>query len=108
MNLWLAAIAVLATVGFFLLIHVGLDDLAAIAAVLRKRLRRRIALDRRPAPAGPHMPTRTVAFHRSPLGLGLIVGLMLGSAWLSNPLLFVWFIVFGGLAGWIIQLSRVE
>lgn len=108
MNLWLAAIAVLATVGFFLLIHVGLDDLAAIAAVLRKRLRRRIALDRRPAPAGPHMPTRTGAFHRSPLGLGLIVGLMLGSAWLSNPLLFVWFIIFGGLAGWVVQRSRPE
>jgi hypothetical protein len=108
MNLWLAAIAVLATVGFFILIHVGLDDLASIAAVLRKRLRRRVMLDRRAAPAGPNIPTRTVAFHRSPLGLGLIVGLMLGSAWLSNPLLSVWFIIFGGLAGWVIQRSRPE
>jgi hypothetical protein len=108
MNLWLAAIALLATVGFFLLIHVGLDDLAAIAIVLRKRLRRRIVLDRRAVPADPNIPTRTVAFHRSPLGLGVIVGFILGSAWLSNPLLFVWFIIFGGLAGWVIQRSRPE
>src|SRR5512142_2830107 len=106
MTLWLAAIAVLATVGFFLLIRVGLDDLAAIAVVLRKRLRRRIVLDRHLTPAGPTIQARTVSFHRSPLGLGLIVGLMLGSAWLSNPLLSVWFIIFGGLAGWVIQRSR--
>jgi hypothetical protein len=108
MNLWLAAIAVLATVGFFLLIRVGLDDVAAIVMVLRRRLRRRIVLDHHSVPIGANLQVRTTAFHRSPLGLGLVVGLMLGSAWLSSPLLSVWFIVFGALAGWVIQRSRPE
>jgi hypothetical protein len=108
MNIWLAAIAVLATVGFFLLIRVGLDDVAAIVMVLRRRLRRRIVLDRHSVPIGANLQVRTTAFHRSPLGLGLVVGLMLGSAWLSSPLLSVWFIVFGALAGWVIQRSRSE
>ncbi len=107
MNLWLIAIAVLVTLGFALLIRAGLDDAAAFAAALVKRARRRrINLSRRSDPTSANLPATTSAFQRSPIGLGLGVGSVLGVAWLSNPLLALWFVVFGGLAGWVIDRSR--
>src|SRR5450759_3564896 len=107
MNLWLIAIAVLVTLGFALLIRAGLDDVAALAAALVKRARRqRINLSRRSDPTSANLSTPAAAFQRSPIGLGLGVGSVLGVAWLSNPLLALGFVVFGGLAGWVIDRSR--
>jgi len=114
---WLALITVLATAGFCLLIRAGLDDVAAIAAALVKRARRhRIVLDRRSSPTSTNLQVRATVFQRSPIGLGLIAGMVLGLAWLlpasdsdgPNPLLSLWFVIFGGLAGWVIDRSRPQ
>ena len=114
-SVWLVLITVLATVGFFLLIRAGLDDVAALAAALVKRARRhRLVLDRHSSPTSTNLPARATVFQRSPIGLGLIAGMVLGLAWLlpasdsvgPNPLLSLWFVVFGGLAGWVIDRGR--
>ena len=38
--------------------------------------------------------------------MGALGGLVVGSLWLANPLLALWFVIFGGGIGWLITLSR--
>ena len=102
-DLWLLGIAILVTVGFALLIRAGLDDLVLLGAALFKRTRR-IRLTRSMTADVPTFPAS--ALQRSPLVMGLSAGLLLAVAWLSDPVLAIWFVVWGAGAGWIVQRSR--
>ena len=100
---WLLGIAVLVTVGFALLIRTGLDDVLTLSTALFKRTRR-IRLTRSMTADAPTFTTSSL--HRSPILIGFGAGLLLAIAWLSDPVLAIWFVVWGAGAGWIVQRSR--
>ena len=113
-ELWLAGIALLVTLGFALLIRAGLDDLWLLGAASLKRLRRRRFAwltaqatatrgvekldERKPNPLRP--------LRGSPILIGLGAGLLLAITWIGEPLLAVWFVVWGIGAGWVVQAGR--
>ncbi len=102
---WLLGIAVLVTVGFALLIRTGLDDVLTLSTALFKRTRR-IRLTRSLTVVPDSALITGSSLHRSPIVIGLGAGLLLAIAWLSDPILAIWFVAWGAGAGWIVQRSR--
>jgi hypothetical protein len=107
-EIWIVVITIMTTLGFWLLLRIGLADVATVSTALIKRLRRRrIDLERRATAASSlNFETHATVFQRSPIVLGLIGGALLGSVWLASPIVAIWFIFCGGATGWIIQHSR--
>lgn len=105
---WLLGIAVLVTVGFALLIRTGLDDVLTLGTALFKRTRRiRLTRSLTIAPdAGLITGSSPHRALRAPIVIGLGAGLLLAITWLSDPILAIWFVVWGAGAGWIVQRSR--
>lgn len=52
------------------------------------------------------MQLTSSSLRRSPILIGFGVGLLLAIAWLSDPILAIWFVVWGAGAGWVIVRSR--
>ena len=104
-DLWLLGIAILVTVGFALLIRTGLDDVLTLSTALFKRTRR-IRLTRSLTVAPDSMQLTSSSWRRSPSLIGFGAGLLLAIAWLSDPILAIWFVAWGAGAGWIVQRSR--
>jgi hypothetical protein len=115
-ELWLFGIALLVTLGFALLIRAGLDDLWLLGAAGLKRFRRRRfawLTAQATAPRGVEKtderkpnPLRRSPRRGSPLVIGLGAGLLLAITWVGEPLLAVWFVVWGIGAGWVVQAGR--
>lgn len=107
----LIGISGLAFVGLFVLTRLILDDAAQVLTALSRRWQRRATWLMRPtqsdsaiAPSGWTAVIRTV--WGTPIGFGVVGGLAVGSVWLANPVLAVWFVVFGAGLGWLVTLSR--
>ena len=111
MTALLLAIALLAGFGLLLLSRLVLEDVTQVLAALQRRWQRQARWLLRP---GSQLPASTLsrgsalisAVWGTPIGLGALGGLVVGSLWLANPVLSMWFGVFGGGIGWLVTLSR--
>lgn len=105
----LVAMALLAGLGVLLLSRLLLDDVTKVLAAVQHRWLRGASWLTRPGGKATS-PSRWAAIISAvwgtPIGLGALGGLVVGSLWLANPLLALWFVIFGGGIGWLITLSR--